>query len=379
MKKTRLAWPVITKTLLALIASLMVCNGSWGTVQAGYIVTDLGPWGGSGTGLRPNGINNAGQFTGASYPTGHAFVSTAGVITDLGTLGGTGSSGIAINNSGQVAGNSTTAQGATHGFLYSNGAMTDIGTLGGRSGSQVSGINSTGQIVGTSYTGADQRAFVYSGGVMTDLGTLGGASSHALGINDSGKIIGFSETSSNPGPSVLHGFVYSGGVMTDLGGFRPTGINSAGDMAGTTFDGAATHAVIYSATGVITDLGTLGNYGSYIGTTAINDLGQVIGTSSTPGGSLDGFLYSGGTMTDLNSLISPNSGWNLQSPYGINNHGDNVGVGYLNGVAEGFVLTVDNSGGPSPVPEPSSISLFALGAIGLAIRAYRRKQSKSAA
>ncbi len=353
--------------------AVFFCVFSSRFATAGYIVTDLGPYG-SGSGLRPNGINNAGQFTGGSSPSNHAFISTNGVVTDLGTLGGANSAGVAINNSGQVAGNSATAQGATHGFLYSNGTMTDIGTLGGRSGSQVNGINSTGQIVGTSYSGVDQRAFVYSGGVMTDLGTLGGATSHALGINNAGTIIGFSDTTVT---YVIHGFEYSGGVMTDLGGFRPTAINNAGDIAGTSSinGNTMTEAVIYSSTGVFTDLGTLDNSRSLLSVNAINDMGQVVGSSSTAGGSVDGYLYSNGTMTDLNDLISPNSGWNLQWPAGINNDGQIVGYGFLNGVQEGFLLTVDNGGGTATVPEPSSISLFALGAIGLAIGACRRRRS----
>jgi probable HAF family extracellular repeat protein len=38
---------------------------------------------------------------------------------------------LASNNAGQVSGNSDTSIGATHVFLYSNGRMTDLGTLGG--------------------------------------------------------------------------------------------------------------------------------------------------------------------------------------------------------------------------------------------------------
>ena len=60
---------------------------------------------------------------------GGYFVSDA--ILDLGTLGGTYSAGIYINNSGQVTGQSDTSTGQTHVFLWSNGRMTDLPTLGG--------------------------------------------------------------------------------------------------------------------------------------------------------------------------------------------------------------------------------------------------------
>src|SRR4051794_30777895 len=54
---------------------------------------------------------------------------------DLGTLGGTSSSAGAMNSSGQVVGQSSTAAGYNHAFLWQNGTMTDLETLGGlRSG-----------------------------------------------------------------------------------------------------------------------------------------------------------------------------------------------------------------------------------------------------
>ncbi len=53
-------------------------------------------------------------------------------ITDLGNFGGTSSSGTGINNNGQVVGYGYTAGNAAYqAFLYSNGVMTNLGTLGG--------------------------------------------------------------------------------------------------------------------------------------------------------------------------------------------------------------------------------------------------------
>src|SRR5206468_1431193 len=47
-------------------------------------------------------------------PTGEAYV-----VTDMGTLGGASSIATAINNYGQVTGQSTAANGQTHAFFYS--------------------------------------------------------------------------------------------------------------------------------------------------------------------------------------------------------------------------------------------------------------------
>jgi probable HAF family extracellular repeat protein len=72
-------------------------------------------------------------------------------LTDLGTLPGySGSFALGINSSGQVTGFVRTANGgADQAYLYSGGVMTGLGTLGGTQ-SQGYGINDSGQVVGQS-------------------------------------------------------------------------------------------------------------------------------------------------------------------------------------------------------------------------------------
>ena len=97
-----------------------------------------------------------------------------------------------------------------HAQLYS---VNDLGTLGGAT-SLARSINNSGTVVGYSDTsGGAVHAFSYSGGVMTDLGTLGGPNSYAFGINSSGTIAGYADYNATD----HHAFSYSGGVMTDLG------------------------------------------------------------------------------------------------------------------------------------------------------------------
>jgi len=330
-----------------------------------YSVTDLGSLGGDySVGLA---VNASGQVTGYSSLTSgatHAFLYSGGVMHDLGTLGGTESYGRSINDSGQVAGDSLlsgsakTATNSIHAFRYSGGVMADLGSLGGTWSSGY-GINASGQVSGWSYNAGDLKtlAFLYSDGLMDALITHDSLGrfingSIGFGINANGQVTGVADY----GGGVSHAFRYSGGVITDLGvlgGPASTAyaINASGLMTGT----QAGRAVWFTGAGS-TDLGPGVGY-------SINDSGQVTGAV----GNL-AYLYSDGEATNLNTLIDPTSGWVLTSGNGINNSGWITGRGTIDGTGHAFLLM--------PLPEPSSILLAATGLIGLLGYAYRRRRWK---
>jgi probable HAF family extracellular repeat protein len=221
-------------------------------------MNDLGTLGGAQS--RGNGINDNGNVAGQSDTTegeSHAFLYD-GTLHDLGTLGGTFSGGQGINASGQVTGLSSTIAGAPeHAFLWiptmpngDSGTMNDLGTLGG-SYSVGFGINDSGQVAGQSLTieGA-AHAFVYDG-TMHDLGTLGGDYSAGSGINASGQVVG--QSSLSAGGS--HAFLYTSGsgivdlnsLIDPLSGWElavAEAINDAGQITGFGSIGGESHAYL---------------------------------------------------------------------------------------------------------------------------------------
>ena len=310
-----------------------------------YNIVDLGTLPGDSS-SSAYGINTNGQVVGQSNPSGHAFLYSGGVMTDLSTPPGgiMNYSALAINNNGQVTGTGHNS----HPYLYSGGVWTDLGYPPGCSMAQLGGgineINDNGQIVATTWNGSSSyHACLNSGGVWTDLGTIG-TWCFALGINNSGQIFGYYGTGDPNYP--IHAFLYSNGVWTGLGTLPgddssyANGINNNGQVVGMSMvSGGNSHAFLYSS-GVMTDLGTLPGGSSSVAF-GINNKGQILGGSTTAAsGPWEPFLYSAGTMKDMNNLIPTNSGWTSLGVSGINDQGQIVGSGINpSGQSHGFLLT----------------------------------------
>jgi probable HAF family extracellular repeat protein len=376
-----------------------------GRAEAGYYnITDLGNLGtgvpsiGPGTGGGPGfggggNINASGQVTGYySYSGGDSgFLASGGAMTSIPSLGSSYSFAYGINDSGQVVGIS-----GSDAFLYNSSThtlidltATDHVTLGG-SVAQANGINDSGQIVGQARNSSTNQAFVYSGGTMTNLSTsAGGGQGYAEAINAGGQITGQQVfTGTNAG---THAFLYTGGTgaadtggsmknLGTIGGSSGTSIgydvNASGEVVGESMvnNGSIFHAFVYNGTSMV-DLFSGSAYTGYNSQAfAIDTAGDVVGVySSSSFSGTHGYLdtYSNGvyTMTDLNSLISPTSGWTITGAYGINDNGQ-IDVIANNGTSSQVLLLT----APLLVPEPPTIALLCSGAVvGLGLRRLSRR------
>ncbi|NEA66222.1 hypothetical protein [Streptomyces sp. SID12488] len=146
---------------------------------------------------------------------------------DLGTLGGSGSRGVALDRD-TVVGNSETAGAEWHAFAYdrSTRVMTDLGTLGGSSSDAVD-VQGRHVIGNATLPDGTRRGFVYDLRTrrMQALGTFGGTDSQVRAISGH-TVVGSART---PGNQSTHAFVYDirTEVMTDLGTpADPAGVSS---------------------------------------------------------------------------------------------------------------------------------------------------------
>ena len=267
-------------------------------------------------------------------------------------LGGYFSAAFAVNNRGQVAGNTLDiATSNMRGFLWQNGAMQDLGTLGGPESFDFL-INERGQVAGMSFPNSTASSncpfplitdpFLWDDGKMVDLGNFGGTCGLAMALNNRGQIVGQSNLA---GDQITHPFLWDKGTPSDLGTLGGTfgsalWVNDAGEIVGgaTNQNDQASMAFLWKD-GVMTNLGTVD--GDACSNAAnINSKGQVVGTSAKTcafaAADRHAFLWERGQMIDLNTFLPRVSSLQLSDGYNINDRGEIVGLGLPPGCGDEF-------------------------------------------
>jgi len=182
-------------------------------------------------------INDRGQVvgdTGSCAGANHAVLwenRTAHALASLGSWAVAQS----LNERGQIAGYAGNSGGGFSAVLWRNGAdgaVTNLGILPGDSATFATGINSKGQVVGSGFDshGNWANGFIWQDGVMTDLNKLISADSNlfiiaASNINERGQISGMAMVETGPHAGNLHAFLLipvEGRIGTSMADFART-------------------------------------------------------------------------------------------------------------------------------------------------------------
>lgn len=317
---------------------------------------------------QPYAINNAGIVVGR-VPFGNwdyrAFSSDGTTMTNLAAVSGvTITLAYAINNVGQIVGSG----GTSGAFIYDNGVVTEPPTLGGPNASAF-GLNDLGWVVGISQNSAQQsQAFIYKNGTTSPLKNLTpgllNAASTAYAVNNSGAIVGISNTTSG---DVAVRWDPDGNVYA-LGGFGGTNsvaaaINEAGQVVGYAeyTPGSIVHGAFIWENGVMTDLGNLGTVDA--AANAINESGWVVGGSTYANGQGAGFLWTKDDgMVALDSLLDPAySGWYIAAAVGINDSGQIAAFATTSPGSKDFFAVILNPIQLGEIPTPATLALVGIG------------------
>ncbi len=258
-----------------------------------------------GTGVFPRAVSDNGLVTG-ELASGEAFLydRVTETLEVLGTLGGFWSHGRAVNDHGEVAGDSQLpAPSPAHAFLSSNGSMidlgipTNIGTLA-TDYTKANALSEAGLVVGEALVGYGGEAwaipFIYDAAAADpQMLKLDGnySSGSAWAMNDAGHVVGWASSNIE---TWGRAFLHDGATMTNLGTIPgkaytiATAVNIFDEVVGYAFG----EWIYQPCCGLVW-------------TTAIKRA----------------FHYHDGAMVDMNTLVPTDGGGVLAVPLALNDSG----------------------------------------------------------
>jgi hypothetical protein len=320
-----------------------------------------------------SGINDSGQVAGGggnSQGSDQAFITSVsgGAAIPLPNSDWVVSDGLAISNSGQVAGYAGGF--AQTAMIGTPSGSTVIPSVSGMQLAAGEGVNDSGEVAGWGFLGTNERAFIGTASGSTAIPLLPGWTfSYGYGINVSGQVAGYGGPNSN-----TQAFIGTASGMTAIPlvsgwhfaeGFS---INDSGQVAGWGFSGSRYQAFIGTTSGSTAIALPTGAAYAETNSSAgsLSNSGQVVGFSD-----VGGWIWDASNGTQLLNTIVP-SGWNISNAVSISNDGQLIlAYGSYDGGDEEFVeLSAPNA---TATPEPGTILLACAGLllVGIARMRYR--------
>jgi hypothetical protein len=359
----------------------------------------------AGETILASGLNNRGQVVGAITSSGESFVLTGSTYTSFTIPGSVGSQANSISNAGLVTGEYAATQTSPQlGYVY-NPATATFSSVGypGSSMTQAWGVDATGAVTGSYVTASGANAgFLLQNGTYTSFQIAGAHNTNPLAINDTGLITGFADNSGFVGtPASGFQALNVPGALETIG----RAINSSGQIAGlyatasggesgfiatpawlpsgSTATGAfAFNVAVTANTLMYIDPSTVGNFQYQTGAGNPNFTSVVLpigigndiyslalcnGTSlgTVTGGETYAFASGGVSCFDV-SGIAASSG-----------SGEALATGLTFAASGTFTGTMDPlTQTSSAVPEPSTLALWALGVLGMALVRLGRRGAR---
>lgn len=198
----------------------------------------------------PRGINDSNEIVGYAYVQGNTaavgFLYDDVSFANIGVPGKADTLAWGIDNAGIVVGGDGITLDANQAFVHVGTKFRNVTPPGSYVLAYATGINNFGKIVGWT-EGSTAAGFLYSGGKFQTLSVPGSTMTEALGINDSGIIVGWYATVPGySGYALMHrkyiSLNYPGAIYTFA-----SGINNSGQIVGSyTLDQQTYHGFVTS-------------------------------------------------------------------------------------------------------------------------------------
>jgi probable HAF family extracellular repeat protein len=207
-------------------------------------------------------------------------------------------------------------------------------------------MNSKGQVVGG--VTVDNQSFAAVWDMQAGTRVIEGLSgrSYAAGISESGIIVGYFVNPSGSSHAFLWNAEQGSQDLGQLAGIRiafADAVNDRTEVVGSALLGGSFRAYLWSPDKGVVDLGTNPNEGSRA--SGINNLGMVVGSHRIDG-EIRAFVWNEELgLVDLNDLLPEGCPWDILYAWDINDSGQIVGLGSLEGNSSNVLLKIEQHDG----------------------------------